>query len=165
MKMRSFAVVAAAALSLQAASAIGQDKTLDYGFFTSRVEPIFLKKRDTHARCYTCHSESNNAFRLEKLSPGSNFWSDEQSRKNFQSASSLAVPGDRDKSRLLLQPLAPKPDPSRRHVGSATCSRRHDRRARVRPRSRRPLGGPGRSSSTQSTRSGRRRCLFVLAGS
>jgi len=126
MKMRSFAVVAAAALSLQAASAIGQDKTLDYGFFTSRVEPIFLKKRDTHARCYTCHSESNNAFRLEKLSPGSNFWSDEQSRKNFQSASSLAVPGDRDKSRLLLQPLAPQAGGNPYHSGGRQFANRDD---------------------------------------
>ncbi len=126
MKMRSFAVVAAAALSLQAGSAIGQDKTLDYGFFTSRVEPIFLKKRDTHARCYTCHSESNNAFRLEKLSPGSNFWSDEQSRKNFQSASSLAVPGDRDKSRLLLQPLAPQAGGNPYHSGGRQFANRDD---------------------------------------
>ena len=126
MKLRSFAVVAAAALSLQAASAIGQDKTLDYGFFTSRVEPIFLKKRDTHARCYTCHSESNNAFRLEKLSPGSNFWSDEQSRKNFQSASSLAVPGDRDKSRLLLQPLAPQAGGNPYHSGGRQFANRDD---------------------------------------
>jgi hypothetical protein len=126
MKMRSFAVVAAAALSLQAESAIGQDKTLDYGFFTSRVEPIFLKKRDTHARCYTCHSESNNAFRLEKLSPGSNFWSDEQSRKNFQSASSLAVPGDRDKSRLLLQPLAPQAGGNPYHSGGRQFANRDD---------------------------------------
>jgi hypothetical protein len=126
MRMRSFAVVAAAALSLQAASAIGQDKTLDYGFFTSRVEPIFLKKRDTHARCYTCHSESNNAFRLEKLSPGSNFWSDEQSRKNFQSASSLAVPGDRDKSRLLLQPLAPQAGGNPYHSGGRQFANRDD---------------------------------------
>jgi|SRR5436190_11143129 hypothetical protein len=126
MKLRSFAVVAVAALSLQAVSAIGQDKTLDYGFFTSRVEPIFLKKRETHARCYTCHSESNNAFRLEKLSPGSNFWSDEQSRKNFQSASSLAVPGDRDKSRLLLQPLAPQAGGNPYHSGGRQFANRDD---------------------------------------
>ena len=126
MKMRSFAVVAAAALSLQGASALAQDKTLDYGFFTSRVEPIFLKKRETHARCYTCHSESNNAFRLEKLSPGSNFWSDEQSRKNFQSASSLAVPGDRDKSRLLLQPLAPQAGGNPYHSGGRQFANRDD---------------------------------------
>ena len=52
MKMRSFAVVAAAALSLQAESAIGQDKTLDYGFFTSRVEPM------KHPRVYNVNSNT-----------------------------------------------------------------------------------------------------------
>ena len=37
--------------------------TLDYEFFKTRVEPIFLKKREGHTRCYVCHEESNNAFR------------------------------------------------------------------------------------------------------
>ena len=34
-----------------AASPSTQPPTLDYEFFKSRVEPIFLKKRPTHARC------------------------------------------------------------------------------------------------------------------
>ena len=40
---------------------------LDYDFFKARVEPIFLEKRMSHTRCYVCHAESNNAFRLERL--------------------------------------------------------------------------------------------------
>ncbi|HMA57179.1 MAG TPA: hypothetical protein VKP52_10760, partial [Pseudolabrys sp.] len=44
--------------------------SLDYDFFKTRVQPIFLQKRDGHTRCYVCHAESNNAFRLERLSPG-----------------------------------------------------------------------------------------------
>ena len=40
---------------------------LDYGFFKARVEPIFLEKRPGHVRCYVCHAESNNGFRLERL--------------------------------------------------------------------------------------------------
>src|SRR5262249_53651518 len=43
---------------------------LDYEFFKLRVQPIFLQKREGHTRCYVCHAESNNAFRLERLSPG-----------------------------------------------------------------------------------------------
>ena len=42
---------------------------LDYAFFKARVEPIFLEKRAGHTRCYVCHAESNNGFRLEQLSP------------------------------------------------------------------------------------------------
>ncbi len=67
---------------------------LDYEFFKGRVEPIFLKKRAGHARCYVCHSQSNNAFRLEKLSPGSSFWAEDQSRRNFENVSSLVNPAD-----------------------------------------------------------------------
>jgi hypothetical protein len=33
-------------------------QTVDFEFFKTRVEPIFLKKRPTHARCYVCHAES-----------------------------------------------------------------------------------------------------------
>jgi hypothetical protein len=48
--------------------------TLDYEFFKSQVEPIFLKKRVTHARCYVCHEGANHALKLAKLSPGNMKW-------------------------------------------------------------------------------------------
>jgi hypothetical protein len=82
--------------------------SLNYEFFKLRVQPIFLQKRDGHTRCYVCHAESNNAFRLERLSPGASTWSEEQSRRNFQMASLLVNPGDPATSRLLQQPLAPE---------------------------------------------------------
>ena len=82
--------------------------TLDYGFFIKRVEPVFLEKRPGHTRCYVCHAESNNAFRLAKLAPGATFWSEEQSRENFEMVSILVIPGDPATSPLLLHPLAPE---------------------------------------------------------
>jgi hypothetical protein len=81
---------------------------LDYEFFKSRVQPIFLSKRPGYARCYVCHAESNNAFRLEKLAPDTRVWSEAQSRLNFAMAAKLVNPGDPDASRLLLHPLAPE---------------------------------------------------------
>src|SRR5258708_20551631 len=81
---------------------------LDYEFFKVRVEPIFLAKRPDHARCYVCHVESNNAFHLEKLAQGARDWTEEQSRRNFETVSILVNPGDPDTSRLLLHPLAPE---------------------------------------------------------
>jgi hypothetical protein len=81
---------------------------LDFEFFVRRVEPIFLDSRPSHTRCYVCHMESNNAFRLEKLAPGSRSWSNEQSRRNFETVSILVNPGDPATSRLLLHPLAPE---------------------------------------------------------
>ena len=79
---------------------------LDYEFFKTHVEPIFLTKRAGYARCYVCHAESNNAFRLEKLVSDASMWSEEQSRLNFAMVSKLVNPGDPDTSRLLLHPLA-----------------------------------------------------------
>jgi hypothetical protein len=81
---------------------------LDFAFFKSRVEPVFLEKRPGHTRCVVCHAGSNNNLRLERLSPGQSTWSEEQSRKNFEMVSKLVNPGDPDTSRLLLHPLAPE---------------------------------------------------------
>lgn len=117
----------AVAVALQTASAFAADESLDYGLFKSRVEPIFLKKRAGHVRCYVCHeARSGNAFRLEKLSPGSTSWSEEQSRRNFQMAAALVVPGDPAKSRLLLQSLAPEAGGNSFHSGGRQFSSKSD---------------------------------------
>jgi hypothetical protein len=107
----------ALALAALVASAAAAETTLDYDFFKRKVEPIFLKKRAGHARCAVCHQESNNAFRLEKLPAGAAFWTEEQSKKNFATVSSLVVPGDPAQSRLLLQPLAPQAGGNAYHSG------------------------------------------------
>jgi YVTN family beta-propeller protein len=80
----------------------------DFETYRQHVEPIFLKQRPGHARCYSCHTLSNRVFHLEPLSPGVTDWSIEQSQKNFQSASQLIVPGHPESSWLLLHPLAPE---------------------------------------------------------
>ncbi len=74
------------------APALAAEVVLDYGFFKAQVEPIFLRKRADHVRCYVCHSDSNNAFSLEKLAPGMKSWNEEQSRHNFEVVSRLVVP-------------------------------------------------------------------------
>ena len=110
-------VAFALVLAAFAASAAKAETVLDYDFFKRKVEPIFLKKRADHARCATCHQQSNNAFRLEKLPAGASFWTEEQSKKNFATVSSLVVPGDAAQSRLLLQPLAPRAGGNAYHSG------------------------------------------------
>ena len=81
-------------------------QSLDYEAFKTQVEPIFLKRRPTHARCVVCHAASNNAFRLQPLDKGATSWTEEQSRKNFETVSRLVKPGDPDASHFLKQPLA-----------------------------------------------------------
>jgi hypothetical protein len=89
-----------------------QTPQLDYEFFKTRVEPIFLKKRSAdHARCYVCHQIGHHGggpLSLEMLSPGMSFWTEEQSRRNFEVVSKLVVPGDPQSSLFLRMPLAPE---------------------------------------------------------
>jgi hypothetical protein len=90
---------------------------LDYEFFKTRVEPIFLKRRPTHARCYVCHEEANHALKLAKLSPGNTTWTEEESRRNFDTVSQLVTPGDPLGSTLLHHPLAPEAGGDAFHSG------------------------------------------------
>jgi hypothetical protein len=129
MAARHLVIVAAAAV-LTAASAPRMATyaapTLDYDFFKTRVQAVFLEKRPTHTRCYVCHAESNNGFRLERLSPGATAWSEEQSRKNFEMASKLVNAGDPDHSRLLMQPLAPEAGGNVFHSGGRQFESKDD---------------------------------------
>jgi hypothetical protein len=87
-------------------SAGNSSAKLDYEFFKTRVQPIFLAKRSGHARCISCHVVPTGAiFQLQRLSPGETTWDEDQSRKNFDAVSKvIAVPGNA-KSPLLVHPL------------------------------------------------------------
>lgn len=122
------AAVVACALQMAGVTGLASQPKppLDFDFFAKRVEPVFLQKREGHTRCYVCHAESNNALRLEKLTPGSRMWSDEQSRKNFAVVSNLVNPGDPDTSRLLLHPLAPESGGDIYHSGGRQFASKSD---------------------------------------
>ena len=99
---------------------------LDFQFFRTKVEPIFLKERPGHARCYGCHVLTNRTFHLETLSPGGAAWTDEQSQRNFQSALQLIVPGKPASSRLLIHPLAPEAGGDPFHSGGRQFASQND---------------------------------------
>ena len=140
----------------QAASPSTEVKSLDFEFYRTRVEPIFLKRRAGHPRCYSCHMAAEqypqqraealrfvtvpnggirsgtvaigapSFFRLEWLSPGNTSWSGEQSRRNFEVASTLVTPGDPAKSLLLMHPLAPEAGGDPRHGGGRQFTSQDD---------------------------------------
>ena len=122
---RHRALLLALALSLPAWPAAAQ--SLDYDFFKKSVEPIFLEQRAGHARCYACHSQSNNAFHLERLAPGAKFWSEEQSRKNFDLIQRVVNKGDPKASALLLHPLDPRAGGDAFHSGGRQFASRQDK--------------------------------------
>jgi YVTN family beta-propeller protein len=98
----------------------------DFESFKANVEPIFLKERPGHARCYGCHSEGNRAFHLDKLSAGSAAWTEEQSRLNFLNVMQLVTPGDPTSSRLLMHPLAPESGGEAFHSGGRQFASQND---------------------------------------
>ncbi len=100
----------------------------DDGFrsYKSEVEPIFLKQRPGHARCYGCHSEGNRAFHLERLSAGNAEWTGEESRKNFRNVLQHVAPGDPTSSRLLMHPLAPESGGEAFHSGGRQFATQND---------------------------------------
>lgn len=96
--------VTAALLAQQPAPSSTSSSSLDFEFFKTEVQPIFLAKRPGFARCIACHG-SGTPMRLQPLSPGSTAWTEEESRKNFQVVRERVVPGSLG-SRLLVHPLA-----------------------------------------------------------
>jgi hypothetical protein len=65
---------------------------LDFETYRTRIEPIFLKQRESGPRCYDYHSAMSTRLRLEPLSAGSPSWTEEQSRKNFEVVTQLIAP-------------------------------------------------------------------------
>lgn len=124
----SVVLAAVAALGIvPLADALAQPKpALDFGFYRSRVEPIFLTKKDGHTRCVICHADANNHFRLEPLDRGAAAWSEEQSRKNFAMVEKLVNPGDPSTSRLTMHPLAPEAGGSAYHSGGRQFNTKDD---------------------------------------
>src|SRR2546423_9395610 len=77
---------------------------LDFEFFKTKVQPIFLAKREGHARCVSCHSKGT-PMRLQALSPGATTWNEEQSRKNLQVVLPRVASRRLTDSKLLVHPL------------------------------------------------------------
>src|SRR5581483_753793 len=73
------------AFALSLITGLAAAQPLDFEVYRTKVEPIFAKKRTGHARCVACHEASNSRFKLEPLPQGATTWTEEQSRKNFES--------------------------------------------------------------------------------
>ena len=119
------AILIAGTLAAALAHAVAAD-ALDFATYRAKVEPLFLQKRAGHTRCYVCHAEANNNFRLEKLAPGRTGFTEEQSRRNFEMVSKLVNPGDAATSRLLLHPLAPEGGGDVFHSGGRQFASKRD---------------------------------------
>lgn len=103
----------------------GSKAALDYEFFKTNVQPIFLAKREGHARCVACHVEGT-PMRLQEMSPGATTWNEEQSRKNFELVRTRVVPGNPKISRLLIHPLVSEGGGDLYHSGGKHWTSQND---------------------------------------
>ena len=118
--------LARVSVAVMVMAGIAGAQELSYDVYKAKVEPLFFKKREGHARCVACHSEAGNAFSLQAFPPGTKAWTDAQSRKNFEMVSYLVVPGKPDESRLLTHPLAPEGGGDIFHSGGRQFATKND---------------------------------------
>ena len=120
------ATLAVSALAL-ASAAVSEAATLDYDYFKAKVQPIFLTKRPGHAPCVMCHAEANNMLRLQKLPAGQATWSEEDTRKNFDTVSKIVEAADDPlRSKILVHPLAPEAGGDPFHSGGRQFATKND---------------------------------------
>jgi cytochrome c5 len=121
-------MVAAAGFALAAAVSLSQAQSapaassaasasLDYEYFKTKVQPVFLTKRTGHTRCVVCHTTNNAPFHLVPLTPGSAAWNEQQSRQNFTLIQRVAIPGSMD-SPIVKHPLAEQAGGDPHHGGA-----------------------------------------------
>jgi len=99
---------------------------LDFEFFRSEVQPIFVEKRPGFTRCVVCHAGEGRVGFLEPLLPNATTWNEEQSRLNFEAVSQLVMPGDPLTSRLLMHPLEPDAGGDEFHNGGRQFTSQED---------------------------------------
>lgn len=135
MNRASSYVVAAACLLVAGAGSLRQAEvqaapsaipaSLDYEFFKTKVQPVFLSKRPGHTRCVVCHTQNNAPFHLVKLSLGTAAWNEQQSRQNFQLIQRVAILGSLD-SPLVHHPLAQEAGGDPHHGGGQQFESQND---------------------------------------
>ena len=112
-------------LGQQPAPSSAGPASLNYEFFKTKVEPIFLAKRPGHTRCVVCHTINNAPFHLVPLSPGSTTWNEQQSRQNFELVQRVAAPGYLE-SPLLKHPLDEQAGGDHHHGGGQQFASQQD---------------------------------------
>jgi hypothetical protein len=121
------ATAAVSALVLASATLVSPAAALDYDYFKTRVQPIFLTKRPGHARCVMCHAEANNMLKLQKLPEGQAAWGEEDTRKNFDTVSKIVQAVDDPlTAKILIHPLAPEAGGDSFHSGGRQFANRND---------------------------------------
>lgn len=98
---------------------------LDFDFFRSCVQRIFLDKREGLVECFHCHESGTRGFARE-LPEGREYWNEAESRRNFALVERYVEPGFPLRSRFLTHPLAPEAGGDHFHGGGRRWSSQED---------------------------------------
>ena len=79
--------------------------TVDFEFFQSCVQRIFLNTTPGALPCAECHTSGAAGF-ARPIGDGRDFWNEVESRRNFSVIERLIEPGEPMRSRFLMHPLA-----------------------------------------------------------
>src|SRR5580658_7342349 len=119
--------VVAGAAALIGTTLVSAAGSLDYEFYKAKVQPIFLAKRPGHAPCVMCHAGADNMLHLERLPEGQTTWTEEQTRKNFDTVSKIVQAVDDPlTAKILLHPLAPEAGGDAFHSGGRQFAGKND---------------------------------------
>jgi hypothetical protein len=119
--------VVAGAAALIGTTLVSAAGSLDYEFYKAKVQPIFLAKRPGHAPCVMCHAGADNMLHLERLPEGQTTWTEEQTRKNFDTVSKIIQAVDDPlTAKILLHPLAPEAGGDAFHSGGRQFASKTD---------------------------------------
>jgi hypothetical protein len=119
--------VAAAVFALAGTTFVSAAVTLDYEFYKAKVQPIFLQKRPGHAPCVMCHAGAQNMLHLENLPNGQTAWTEEQTRKNFDTVAAIVQSVDDPMTaKILTHPLAPEAGGDAFHSGGRQFASKND---------------------------------------
>ncbi len=117
-------ILTGATVLLVAPVAASAQNPLSFERYRDEVEPIFIAPRGGHgpsvSPCATCHITSGTPLKLQPLQERANgevYWTEEQSRLNFEVVARLVVPGRPERSRLLRKALAVQGGGAPFHVG------------------------------------------------
>ena len=95
------------ALQVNAQQPPAAPAALDFEFFRTRIQPVFLKKRPDLARCYVCHSQGTPLV-LEGVPPGPHTLSveviDERGVRQGPRLHHVTVPGPDAVVRVTVAP-------------------------------------------------------------
>ena len=119
---------ALAGIAVVAFSRSADAQGLDFDYYRDNVEPMFYRSRGDFLppdpgdpACVMCHTwQANTPLMLESLEEDGNggvYWTEAQSRRNFEVVSGLVTPGDPGDSRLLQTPLNAQAGGSALHTG------------------------------------------------